>query len=271
MARISNFRINAHKKAVQMIDDCTHDLDFDDCAFILDAFEPGAAVVADAQTYFTPRAIAESVAIACKPGYRARILDLGAGIGSLSFWFDFTCTLEQHQHGDHEFVCIEKNPRFVEVGRRILPKATWIEGDMFDQNLIESLGKFDTVISNPPFGKLKMERPDWLSYNDRNRAHFMAIEIALRASKLGPYTDDMRAFMVLPQAALPFRVNYQTVKFDGYGMGLDKFTRTHPNVQLNPTSFSCNPADYEEKLFKDTNTRVEIVNVCGRLCTEIDS
>ena len=48
-------------------------------------------------------------------------------------------------------VCVESNPDYVAVGRRVLPEAEWICGDLFDLPDMD-LGEFDTALANPPFG-----------------------------------------------------------------------------------------------------------------------
>ncbi|TDD34616.1 hypothetical protein E1286_40665 [Nonomuraea terrae] len=48
-------------------------------------------------------------------------------------------------------MCVESNELYVEVGRRVLPEATWIVGDVFDVSSM-GLGMFDCAISKPPSG-----------------------------------------------------------------------------------------------------------------------
>src|SRR5262249_47611369 len=52
-----------------------------------------------------------------------------------------------------EIVCIEQNPDYVTVGKKVLPEATWICANVLD--LPASLGRFDCAIANPPFGRIK--------------------------------------------------------------------------------------------------------------------
>ncbi|MEM6617579.1 MAG: hypothetical protein AAF619_13740, partial [Pseudomonadota bacterium] len=47
-----------------------------------------------------------------------------------------------------ELVCVEINPAFVEIGKKMIPEATWICADVFDVLDIE-LGHFDCAVSNP--------------------------------------------------------------------------------------------------------------------------
>ena len=91
--------------------------------------------------HFTPSGLARDFAIDAGGG--RRVIDLCAGIGGLGFWLDL-----DGRAG--EMVCVEVNPAYVEVGRKILPQAQWICGDVF---ALPDLGWFDLAISNPPFGR----------------------------------------------------------------------------------------------------------------------
>jgi hypothetical protein len=44
---------------------------------------------------------------------------------------------------------VEINSEYVKAGRRLLPEVTWVEGDMYDLGLWQSLPRFDEAISNP--------------------------------------------------------------------------------------------------------------------------
>ena len=54
-------------------------------------------------------------------------------------------------------VCVEVNPDYVQVGKKLLPEAHWITGSIFDAGIQRELaawGVFDVAISNPPFGRI---------------------------------------------------------------------------------------------------------------------
>jgi hypothetical protein len=71
-----------------------------------------------------------------------RVIELGAGIGRVSW----AC---RQRYGRwigqpaREIVCVEPDARLVDVGRRVLPDATWICGDVADAT---GLGSFGTAI-----------------------------------------------------------------------------------------------------------------------------
>lgn len=93
----------------------------------------------------------------------------------------------------------ETKPNNYKVGKKLLPEATWINGSVFDRQLIESLPYFDMAISNPPFGKIKTgigeNKKITLKYKG-SEFEFMAIEIASIIASRGVF--------ILPQASTPF-------------------------------------------------------------------
>lgn len=121
-------------------------LTVDDKWFVLENWREDANHVNSlAGAFFTPTGLARELSIFV-PGQR--ILDLCAGIGCLSFMVE---QMRNTEYLTTDIVCIELNPAYIEVGKRIMPNATWIQADIF--NLPPNLGHFDCAISNPPFGK----------------------------------------------------------------------------------------------------------------------
>ncbi len=130
-------------------------LDETDRIFCYENIQPAAlADVTAASAFFTPWEMMLDFNQMTQESRRRqlRILDLCAGIGGLSY---------SHYHFYEKdlpkpsFVCVEKNPIFAAVGKRLFPEATWLVQDVFE--LDESLGKFDQFYSNPPFGPLPKE------------------------------------------------------------------------------------------------------------------
>jgi Methyltransferase small domain len=99
-----------------------------------------------AGAFFTPLDLAFDFAIEVTAG---RIIDLGAGIGTLS-WAVRRHLTASPSRPRPELVCVERNREYVRVGRRVLPEADWICADLFDLPM-DFVGAFDTVIGNPPF------------------------------------------------------------------------------------------------------------------------
>src|SRR5580700_11284325 len=77
--------------------------------------------------FFTPLDLARDFTLAVSGD---RVIDLCAGTGRLAFACREQLRSEDGEP-DMEFVCVERNPQFVEVGRRVMPEAEWICADLF--------------------------------------------------------------------------------------------------------------------------------------------
>lgn len=154
MAKISKIKLKLHQEALSLVRS-DKELTMREKEFILENYKPDATHnVTSTNAFFTPMILAQSATIEMpnpdeydKP---VRILDLCAGVGMLSFAY-------YHYSGydtrNVEIVCIEIEKEYVEVGKRILPEATWIQSDIMDKSL-DKLEEFDCFISNPPFMKI---------------------------------------------------------------------------------------------------------------------
>lgn len=183
MAKLSHAQVKQHRLACDLL---TKDvLTFDEREFVIQHSNEGAEHNnAAAGAFFTPLGLAYDMALDVSG---KRILDLCAGIGCLSF--------AAYWHGRRwndrpEITCVEMNPGYSAVGRKVMPEATWIEADV--QNLPDDLGEFDWVISNPPFGKkIKIAGPRY-----SGEADLAVIDIASRYAPDGTF--------IIPQMSAPF-------------------------------------------------------------------
>lgn len=91
-------------------------------------------------------------------------------------------------------MCVERNPAYVAVGRKVLPEATWICADILDLPAMQ-LGEFDACVANPPFGALARVS-DAPGYRGR-RFEYHAIAIAALFARYGVF--------LVPQTSAPFR------------------------------------------------------------------
>ena len=177
--KLTKQEIKLHKQACEILKQET--LTIDDKLFVVENWNEGAEYINSATgAFFTPYNLARHVQLTTYDGNR--VIDLCAGIGTLTLALIASC------HYDAsvilpEIVCIEINPDYIKVGKKICPEATWIQGSIFDKKLIESLGQFDVAMSNPPFGNVVTESvKGWLKYTDSN-FELKAIEVASLISK----------------------------------------------------------------------------------------
>lgn len=147
MAKLTKKELSNHNKALEFL--TQEHMSWEDKDFVYNNWNEGANHTNSAfGAFFTPLDLAYDFAIDVG-GHR--VIDLCAGIGALSYAYWNRCAYEEVKP---EIICVELNPDYVEVGKKLLPEATWICADALDV-LDLGLGKFDTAISNPPFGNIK--------------------------------------------------------------------------------------------------------------------
>src|ERR1044072_699517 len=150
MAKLTKAQAKAHQQACELLKKDV--LSEDDKMFVLENWQESASHINTVPgAFFTPFDLARDFAIEVCPG---KIIDLCAGIGMLSF-----AVKSKHQwdKAPIDLTCVEINPDYVAVGKKILPEARWMEASFFDV-LSMDLGHFDVAISNPPFGRIS--RPE---------------------------------------------------------------------------------------------------------------
>lgn len=220
MAKLSKAQAKAHKAACDLL---TKDvLSWDDRWFVLENWQESATHINSiAGAFFTPIGLACDFAIDV---HGARIIDLCAGIGALSFSHYSRC-----RYGERfpEVVCVEKNPDYVAVGRKVFPEATWIEGDVFS---LPDLGHFDMAISNPPFGSTMREGGRAPRYTG-DKFEYHLIDIASDLADDGAF--------IIPQMSAPF-------DFSG------------------KQCFRLTPSDHYSRFLEQTGC--ELTNGCGVDC-----
>lgn len=192
MAKLTHQQIKNHDTAMALLDKPS--LTHEDKLYIFENYrEEAIHINSKAGAFFTPYGLARDFRLHLPWLYDGAInvLDMCAGIGVLSY--------AAHEHANSwnkervNITCIEINPDYVEIGRKILPEANWICGDALSPELLGSLGKFDCAIANPPFGYIHS------SYKQHYKSGFfeyMVIEAASRLARDGVF--------LVPQQSAPF-------------------------------------------------------------------
>ncbi|WP_319567021.1 methyltransferase [Cohaesibacter marisflavi] len=151
----------------------------DEKLFVLDNWQEGASHNnAYAGAFFTPSGLARDFSLEIMNGH---VIDLCAGIGALSLHALWSGRAES-------LTCVEINPAYVEIGKKIVPEANWICASVFD---FAPARRFDCAISNPPFGKARTRSEKGMDFE------FQVIEIASRMAEFGAF--------ILPQTSAGFR------------------------------------------------------------------
>lgn len=191
MAKLTKAQSKAHQEACKLVA-LDRDLTDDEREYVLDNWQESATNINNlAGAYFTPAKLARDFSIEVPS---SRIIDLCAGVGRLAH-----ACIDAWGRRDREFVCVEKNPAYVEVGRKILPEATWICGDVLDVPGM-GLGRFDCAISNPPFGRINRGGKTAPRYRG-GEFEYHVIDIAAHLADYGVF--------IVPQMSAPFRYSGQ--------------------------------------------------------------
>ncbi|MGV9268148.1 hypothetical protein ACWDRR_26185 [Kitasatospora sp. NPDC003701] len=172
--------------------------------------------------FFTPPGLAAAFTIETTGPEVQRVLDLCAGIGRLAW----SC-MNDLAAPDREMVCVERNPLYVEVGRKVLPEARWICADIFD--LPSDLGRFDMVISNPPYGFVERSG-DGPGVRSR-RFEYHALAVAAELAECGVF--------LIPQESAPFRFSGVPSYREVRGAGVLRLRRAGAARDLRPRAGAC--------------------------------
>ncbi|MCC9309905.1 methyltransferase domain-containing protein [Kitasatospora sp. RB6PN24] len=188
MSNLPKDQARLHRQAQELVD-LDRPLTWQEREFVMTHWQESSSVAHGLDgAFFTPLGLAVDMSVEASGPEVQRVLDLCAGIGRLAW----TC-LNDMGAPDREVVCVERNPEYVRVGRKVLPEATWVCADIFD--LPEDLGRFDMVVSNPPYGHTERSG-DGPGVTGR-RFEYHAVAVAAEVAKWGVF--------LIPQQSAPFR------------------------------------------------------------------
>ena len=243
MSKLTKQQVKVHEEAVRLLSqDKISRIEKD---YIFQNFHADAQhITSKIGAFFTPLGLARdfSLHIPYKRERAVRIIDLCAGIGVLSY---AVCANKDWGGCYTDITCVELNPEYVKIGKKLVPNATWICGDALDPNLLKCLGNFDIAISNPPFGNIKNTHSAIYS---SSLFEYMIIEAASRIAKEGAF--------IIPQTSAPFvfsGTNNPRWLQDGRAWRFEKQTgiTLEFNVGIN--------TDYYKKQWHQMTPRCEIV------------
>lgn len=191
MAKLTKLQAKTHREALALLE--KDSLTVCEREKVLENYNEAAAhEVGEAGAFFTPLGLASDFLL--DGPVSGRIVDMCAGIGGLSF-----AALHYHRYrrdqDNIDLTCIEMNPAYVEIGKKLVPEARWICGDALDPMLWQELGHFDGVISNPPFGN-----PRTFKHRTKGSCGLMEYAVIERAWKQAE-----RGAFIIPQMSASFQ------------------------------------------------------------------
>ena len=207
MAKLTKQQSKLHAQACAMIE--KDKLSYDEKILVLENWHEGARHDQMAGgAFFTPLEYAHTFAIEV-PG--RKIIDLCAGIGTLAY-----AVLRHYpfdKDTDFDITCVEVNPDYIAVGKKILPHARWIQANVLDLPADIGIG-YDCAISNPPFGSRKVEGNASL-YTGRH-FEYKVVDVASRLADYGVF--------IVPQILSPFQISGKRTFEQAPSASYDQFT-----------------------------------------------
>lgn len=198
MSKLSKSQMKLHALACELLEQDA--LTLDQREFVLEHWRPGAEHnIGQSGSFFTPLGLADAFALECNGAQS--VIDLCAGIGGLAY-------ARWRRDQPKRLVCVEANPAFVAVGRKVLPEAEWIRASVFE---LPDLGRFDLAISNPPYGRVRCvgQGPRYRG----NEFEYRVIDVASRLADQGvfliPQTSSPRRFSGVTQEREVSSAKYQ--------------------------------------------------------------
>jgi hypothetical protein len=148
--KLTKQQAKAHAAAMALIDGGAA-LSLDQIEQCYRDFHEGATSdQTSAGAYFTPVDMAYDLRM--EMPQRGTFVDLCAGTGRLAFFAGGQAATSGNRHDYSRIICVERNPEYVRIGKRLFPDAEWICGDALDPAVRRQIGAVDFAISNPPFG-----------------------------------------------------------------------------------------------------------------------
>lgn len=192
MAKLTRLQRKQHLAAVEILKKDA--LTEDEKEFVFNHWHEGAqSMNGEAGAFFTPLEMAYEFAYDCGGDSEDQrtYIDLCAGIGVLAY------ALKVRYPQSARMVCIEVNPEYVEVGKKLVPEAEWYCLDVMDNDALISLGHFHTAVSNPPFGLVS-------SMRGQKASCYSGAEGEYKVISQGGLVADSGTF-ILPQQSAGFR------------------------------------------------------------------
>ncbi|MGA4620857.1 methyltransferase [Citrobacter meridianamericanus] len=186
MARVTKKESQLRLKVMELVHS-DRQLTEDDKEFIFNNYRGDGIGATGA--FFTPEMLAWDFML--DAGCSDDCIELCAGIGRLSY-YQFIRNKPSH------FTCVELNPEYVLIGKRVLPQAEWITGDALQYTPDRF---YRVAYGNPPFGKINTSG----AYTGRYTGSEFEFRIIDRAREYSSY-----GVWIVPQGSAGFKYSGHT-------------------------------------------------------------
>jgi len=273
VAKITKQALKDHEKALAILE--KDELNCYEREFVLYHWLSMAGRVTASRAFFTPMHICDIVHV---NGFSSgTIVDLGAGTGRLAHALYTDPGYPGGINPDIHVVCVETNPDFIDVGKKCVPWATWLQGNIYDLNFWSAHDlEIDWFVTNPPFsGSFGDADTSWLDTRSSGTA-LAAIEVGLRVA-------DMRSGVgIVPQNECLFTYSGDTWRTNNLGnrvkqgyaekrvmaRQLRSFCDRFPRLEWGCTSWDTTVTDNDSG-FEDAGVVVEVVRFDGSRCRDV--
>lgn len=255
MGKITRQQLKLQEQAEALLWGSDKKLSKEQVAFCLEQWDPRALAgkqVVRNQAYFTPLSLAMDAGRYIG-GDGRQVVDIGAGIGRLAYAVLCANWWNPRQV---QVTAVEINPEYMKVGQRLLPEVTWVQGDMYDLYVWQSLPHFDEAVSNPPFGQVLTDSDiGWIGY--RGPAGLTAAAIGLKVARLG-------ITLILPQTQTPYLYSGhrpgENVYTSNHMRYLETFMAQHPDLEWHHSSIDTEHEAYKSG-WRGVSPVVELVSL----------
>lgn len=186
MARVTKKESQLRLKVMELVHS-DRQLTEDDKEFIFNNYRGDGIGATGA--FFTPEMLAWDFMLGA--GCSDDCIELCAGIGRLSY-YQFIRNKPSH------ITCVELNPEYVLIGKRVLPQAEWITGDALQYTPDRF---YRVAYGNPPFGKINTSG----AYTGRYTGSEFEYKIIDRAREYSSY-----GVWIVPQGSAGFKYSGHT-------------------------------------------------------------
>lgn len=259
MGKISKIQMKKHQEALVILEKDV--LNYYDKEFVFKHYHEGATNMNNLiSAHFTPMQLALTLSQNVR---NYSFVDLCAGTGKLAWYMVRQHDLENsHNKTPYIGICVELNKEYYRIGQKLVPEVHWINGSIFDKEVIDEILDYMTdisfnIISNPPYGRT-------VNPNIKDLLYYTGPEFEYKAIELGALLGASEGVFLIPQQSCPFKMsgqaNNEFLKENEYSTKYAKFIKD-TSLEISPNMGYCTDIYDNENGWKDVSIVTEIAIV----------